>query len=117
MSAVQIKISVESGNAKIAMAGRFDFNSHRQFREAYQQVLDDPAVKEIEIDLGAVDYLDSSALGMLLLLREKFLAGTPHSDGSQKTSASNNLMALTNCRGVVRQVLEVANFNKLFTIR
>jgi len=116
MSAVQIKISVESGNAKIAMAGRFDFNSHRQFREAYQQVLDNPAVKEIEIDLGAVDYLDSSALGMLLLLREKFLAGTSHSDGSQKTSASN-LMALTNCRGVVRQVLEVANFNKLFTIR
>lgn len=104
MSTVQIKTSVESNKAKIAMVGRFDFNSHRQFRESYQQVLDDPAVKEIEIDLGAVDYLDSSALGMLLLLREK-------------TSAANKAMALTNCRGVVQQVLDVANFNKLFTIR
>jgi anti-anti-sigma factor len=104
MSTVQIKTSVESNKAKIAMVGRFDFNSHRQFREAYQQILDDAAVKEIEIDLGAVDYLDSSALGMLLLLREK-------------TAAANKSLALTNCRGVVQQVLEVANFNKLFTIR
>jgi len=104
MSTVQIKTLVESNNAKIAMTGRFDFNSHRQFREAYQQVLENPAVKEIEIDLGAVDYLDSSALGMLLLLREK-------------TAAAHKSMALTNCRGVVQQVLDVANFNKLFTIR
>lgn len=104
MITVQIKTSVENNNAKIAMTGRFDFNSHRQFREAYQQVLENPAVKEIEINLGAVDYLDSSALGMLLLLREK-------------TAVVHKPMALTNCRGVVQQVLEVANFNKLFTIR
>lgn len=104
MSTVQINTSVESNNATIKMAGRFDFNSHRQFREAYQQVMDNPAVKEIEIDLGAVDYLDSSALGMLLLLREK-------------TAAANKPLALINCRGVVQQVLDVANFNKLFTIR
>jgi len=104
MSTVQIKTSLEGSNAKIAMAGRFDFNSHRQFRDAYQQVLDNPVVKEIEIDLGSVDYLDSSALGMVLLLREK-------------TGAANKSLALTNCRGVVQQVLEVANFNKLFIIR
>jgi anti-anti-sigma regulatory factor len=41
---------------------------------------------------------------MLLLLREK-------------TSNANKSLALTNCRGVVQQVLEVANFSKLFTIR
>jgi anti-anti-sigma factor len=104
MSTIQITTSVENGNARISMAGRFDFNSHRQFREAYQQVLDDSTIKELEIDLGSVDYLDSSALGMLLLLREK-------------TSAANKSLALTNCRGVVQQVLDVANFNKLFTIR
>jgi len=104
MNTVQIKTSVANSNAKIAMTGRFDFNSHRQFREAYQQVLDNPEVKEIELDLGAVDYLDSSALGMLLLLREK-------------ATAAHMTIALTNCRGVVQQVLEVASFNKLFTIR
>ncbi len=104
MSTMQIKTSVESNKAKLTMSGRFDFNSHRQFRDAYDEILQNPEVREIELDLGSVDYLDSSALGMLLLLREK-------------TSNTGKSMMLTNCRGVVLQVLEVANFNKLFTIR
>ncbi|PWB58293.1 MAG: anti-anti-sigma factor [Nitrosomonadales bacterium] len=104
MSSIQIKNTQENGKAIIYLAGRFDFNSHRQFREAYEQALKEPAIKSIEIDLGSVDYLDSSALGMLLLLREK------------AANASKSL-ALANCRGIVQQVIEVANFNKLFTIR
>lgn len=104
MTTMQIKTSMDNNKAKIAMSGRFDFNSHRQFRDAYDAIMQNPDAREIEIDLGAVDYLDSSALGMLLLLREK-------------TSNANKSMALINCRGVVQQVLEVANFNKLFTIR
>ena len=66
MSTIQIKTSVNNGNARISMAGRFDFNSHRQFREAYQQVLDDLADKEIKIDLGAVDYLGSGVVQQVL---------------------------------------------------
>lgn len=104
MSTMQIKTSVENSKARIAMSGRFDFNSHRQFRDAYEEILQNPEAREVELDLGAVDYLDSSALGMLLLLREK-------------TGNAGKSMALTNCKGVVQQVLEVANFNKLFTIR
>ncbi len=104
MTTIQIKTSMEDNKAKITMNGRFDFISHRQFRDAYDEILQHPEAREIEIDLGGVDYLDSSALGMLLLLREKI-------------SGTNKSMALTNCRGVVQQVLEVANFNKLFTIR
>lgn len=104
MTIMQIKTTRDHDKAKIVMSGRFDFNSHRQFRDAYDEMLQNPEVMEIEIDLGEVDYLDSSALGMLLLLREK-------------TSNVNKTIALTNCRGIVQQVLEVANFNKLFTIR
>ena len=103
MSAIQITNTLEGHRAKIAMAGRFDFNSHRQFRQAYEEPLQAPEAREIEIDLGGVDYLDSSALGMLLLLREK-------------CGNVNKSLLLSNCRGVVLQVLEVANFNKLFII-
>ena len=60
-------------------------------------------MSELEIDLGEVDYLDSSALGMLLMLREK-------------AQAANKKIVLSNCKGSVRQVLEIANFGKLFTI-
>jgi|APIni6443716594_1056825.scaffolds.fasta_scaffold710882_2 anti-anti-sigma factor len=104
MSTIEIKNTQENGLARIHLAGRFDFNSHRLFRQAYEEALNDPASKSIEIDLGSVDYLDSSALGMLLLVKEK-------------ATSANKSLALANCRGVVQQVLDVANFHKLFTIR
>lgn len=104
MSTIQIKNTQENGLVKIHLAGRFDFNSHRQFREAFEKAIITPNVNSLEIDLGSVEYLDSSALGMLLLVKEK-------------AANANKSVALTNCRGVVQQVLEVANFSKLFTIR
>jgi HptB-dependent secretion and biofilm anti anti-sigma factor len=87
----------------VKLAGRFDFNCHREFRHACEQLLGDAALREIQIDLGDVDYLDSSALGMLLMLRDKALA-------TQKQ------VLLGNVRGNVRQVLDIANFGKLFEI-
>lgn len=101
---MQISTTLDHTIARITMSGRFDFSSHRLFRDTYDEILENPDVTEIMIDLGAIEYLDSSALGMLLLLREK-------------TGNAGKSMTLTNCHGVVRQVLEVANFNKLFTIR
>jgi anti-anti-sigma factor len=60
-------------------------------------------VRELDLDLGGVDYIDSSALGMLLLLKER-------ADTAKKP------VALQNCTGTVRQVLEIANFGKIFSI-
>jgi anti-anti-sigma factor len=90
--------------AILALEGRFDFNSHRDFRGAYDALLSDARVREIELNFQKVDYLDSSALGMLLLLREK-------------VDSSGKSIALTGLQGTVRQVLEIANFQRLFTIR
>ena len=62
----------QSGDrATLKLGGRFDFHSHRDFRSAYEKILETGGFREITIDFGEVDYLDSSALGMLLLLREK----------------------------------------------
>ena len=101
---MQIKVTVNGTNAVISMNGRFDFNSHREFRSASEQATKAEGVSEIEVDMNGIDYLDSSALGMLLLLREK-------------TNVANRKLSLSNCKGMVQQVLEVANFNKLFTIK
>jgi anti-anti-sigma factor len=97
-------VETEPGRARIRLNGRFDFSAHRIFRESYTPSLDAGSVSELEIDLAQVDYLDSSALGMLLMLREK-------------AQAANKKVVLSNCRGSVRQVLEIANFGKLFTIK
>jgi len=53
---------------KIAVTGSFDFSLQRDFREAYRNATG-PGV-EFRVNLRGADYMDSSALGMLLLLRE-----------------------------------------------
>jgi anti-anti-sigma factor len=101
---MQTSIETAAGTARIRLNGRFDFSAHRAFRESYTPALDTAEVSEVEIDLAQVDYMDSSALGMLLMLREK-------------AQAANKQVCLSNCRGSVRQVLDIANFGKLFTIK
>jgi anti-anti-sigma factor len=101
---MQTSVSVNKERVRIALTGRFDFNSHREFRSAYESQIKAGEVQAIEIDLGSVDYLDSAALGMLLLLRDQ-------------ASSAHKTVILTNCRGVVQQILDIANFKKLFTIQ
>lgn len=99
---MQAKLINAEGRAVIQLQGRFDFNAHREFREAVDSALAGSA-KEVHVDLGGVDYLDSSALGMLLMLRDK-------------AKGSSREVALTKCAGAVKQVLDIANFGKLFRI-
>jgi anti-anti-sigma factor len=101
---MQANVETAKGKTRIQLNGRFDFSAHRIFRESYAASLDASDVHELEIDLARVDYLDSSALGMLLMLREK-------------AQAANKSVFLSNCRGPVRQVLDIANFGRLFPIK
>lgn len=85
----------------IVIAGRFDFGAHQEFRNAYERVSSTP--KSYVVDLKDTTYLDSSALGMLLLLRDH--AG---GDGAQ--------IRLLNCKPDVRKILAISNFEQLFQI-
>lgn len=100
---MQTNVMTTDGRAVVKLQGRFDFNSHREFRECMDGVLLQAGVREIVVDLEGVEYLDSSALGMLLMLRDK-------ARGSSKE------VVLANCKGAVKQVLDIANFGKLFAI-
>lgn len=99
-----MQISVKSHESKVAivMQGRFDFSSHREFRDATDEVMKDDA-RVVEVDLGGVDYLDSSALGMLLMLRDK-------------AKGVGKEVVLANARGSVKQVIDIASFGKLFAL-
>lgn len=99
-----ISVQIHDSVARISMSGRFDFQVHRDFKEAYAPLIDNTAVHEIEVEMSKVDYLDSSALGMLMLLNER-------------AKSLNKTVSLLNTSGVVSQVLEVANFSRIFTIR
>jgi anti-anti-sigma factor len=101
---MHITSAEDNGRLVLKLNGRFDFHSHRDFRAAYEQALESKQAKTVEVNFDGVDYLDSSALGMLLLLREK-------------ADASGKQIVLAGLRGTVKQVLDVANFGKLFTIK
>lgn len=100
---MQTNVLKESGQAIIKLVGRFDFNTHRDFRGAYEPLITEAEIKSVTVDFSGVDYLDSSALGMLLMLRDKF-------------GGANKAVELTGVRGNVKQVLDIANFGKLFQI-
>lgn len=100
---MQTSVKLDSGIATITLAGRFDFNTHRDFRTAYEPLITDSECQAVTVDFSGVDYLDSSALGMLLMLRDKL-------GGCGKD------VVLSGVQGNVRQVLEIANFSKLFRI-
>ena len=100
---MQTNVHKESGQAIIKLVGRFDFNTHRDFRGAYELLVTEADIRAVTVDFSGVDYLDSSALGMLLMLRDKL-------------GGANKSVALTGVRGNVKQVLDIANFGKLFQI-
>lgn len=99
---MQTNVTSRDGCTVIVLQGRFDFNSHREFRDAVDLAVKEAAA-EIKVDLAAVDYLDSSALGMLLVLRDK-------------SREAGKTVVLASARGAVKQVIDIANFGKLFTL-
>jgi anti-anti-sigma factor len=86
----------------IKIHGRFDFSAHQEFRDAYEH--NDSNVNSYIVDLSGASYLDSSALGMLLLLRD--YAGGDQAD-----------IRLTNCNDDIRKILTISNFEQLFIIQ
>jgi anti-anti-sigma factor len=84
--------------------GRFDYNLYGTFNAAVQQGLTMDGVSEFQVDLDEVVYLDSSAIGMLI----KFQADARPLGGS---------LTLLHARGVVREILEIANIQAIITLR
>jgi anti-anti-sigma factor len=99
--AIKTEVSTDGKVLTISITGRFDITTYKDFGLAYKDRLD--SVSKWIIDMGDVEYMDSSALGMLLLLRER--AGGDN--------AEINIVKLT---PPIRNVLTTANFEKMFNV-
>ena len=93
---------VVDGRAVIRLHGRFDFNAYRAFRSSCSPLLAASEVSELHVNLERVEHLDRSALGMLLLLKTR-------ADEMAKR------VVLTHCHGAVKQALEGAKFDRIFS--
>ena len=98
---VMSEVSLDGTKLTIAIKGRFDFGSHQVFRDAYERFYKVPEL--YVVDLKDTTYMDSSALGMLLLLRD-------HAGGDDAE------VQVININSDVRKILAISNFDKLFDI-
>lgn len=99
---ITYKILDDGRRVDIKVSGRFDFSSHQEFRETYAEL--DPSKVSFHIDLSNTEYLDSAALGMLLVLRER--AGGDKAD-----------ILLEGANPAVQQIMDITRFDQLFTIK
>jgi len=99
---VKLNVSADGKEAVVSISGRFDFSTHSEFRHVLDGL---KAVKysKYTVDMGAVDDMDSAALGMLLLLRDAV--------GGDKADVH-----LVRCRTEIREMLKMANFQDMFRI-
>lgn len=98
-----IKHRYEEGVAVLMVRGRFDFSQYSTFKEEQARFLDKDSVQAIVLDFSQLDYLDSAALGILLVLL----------DSAKERGQSVSIRGAT---GVVREILDVAHFERMFVI-
>ena len=85
----------------IRLEGDFTSAGLRDFKQVMSAVLNLSGVSDFCVDMADVDYLDSSALGMLAQFHDR---------------AGRRRITLAHCHGPVKLVLVIANFEKLFRI-
>ncbi|ESE41064.1 STAS domain-containing protein [Shewanella decolorationis] len=87
----------------IVLPERFDFYYHKAFTSDYQHVLSLKDINHIILDFSRVLYLDSSALGMMVLLHRK----------AQERGLTT---AIKGAHGQAEEILKVANMQKIYII-
>lgn len=86
----------------IKVDGHFGFAIHKEFRSAYEEALENAAPRRYVIDLKLTDYMDSSGLGMLLVMRERV--------------GERAEISLAGANSEIRSILDISNFHKIFNI-
>ncbi len=99
---VKTHFSDDKKELTIAIHESFEFSQYQSFRDAYSEV--DIEGIRITLDLSKAEYMDSSALGMILLLK----------DHVEELSGE---LIICKPSAMVNQILEIAQFDKLLTIQ
>ena len=89
-------------NYSIRLPNRFDFSYHKTFNQEVESLVAKTGIKEIQLDFSQVNYLDSSALGMLVLLSKKNEKGV------------RAKLIIKGAHGGALEILEIAKMTKIY---
>ncbi len=98
-----ISISKSAANEYIILLGpSFDFNNVSEFRSAYEKV-DTAAAVNFVIDFRNTNYMDSSALGMLINMKKYW-------------EDKKSIIRIINTSAQVKKIFSISRFDKKFII-
>jgi anti-anti-sigma factor len=98
---VEKMLENDGSQLSIIIDGKFDFSLYQDFRDAYIDFQGSDV--NVVLELSKTTYMDSSALGMILLLKEY-------------TDKNSNKIIIKNPNKTVNKILEIAQFHRLLTI-
>jgi anti-anti-sigma factor len=93
-----LQIADDNDTITIHISGRFDYRLIKDFQQLLSR-----SPRIWVVDLTGTDYVDSSALGMLLLLRER-------------VNGDAQRVVLRGVHGQPRDVLAMAKFDRMFKV-
>lgn len=87
--------------ANITLPNRFDYGYHKEFQRQCGEHIENTNVGVIVFDFSRVEYVDSAALGMMLMWQ-------------RRAAAAHKKMSIKGAKGATAQILEMANMQKIF---
>lgn len=100
MSPQIITRRTDDGAVTIALTGEFDLENVEALRAALVAAVDDPQAAAVLVDLAGVEFVDSSAIGALIL-------------GYRQACARPLPYRVVNARGVVARILDITGTAEL----
>lgn len=100
---MNLKKNIEGDNIKFSISGKFTFADYQSFRTVLDSIKNGEG-RVLIIDFSGVDFLDSAALGMLLVAKEE-------------ADKKRIEVILENASGHVQKMFELSDFNSMFNIR
>lgn len=99
---IETLLSDDGKKLTLTVSGKMDVTLYKEFNDSYKDKID--LVSKVVLDFKDVEYVDSSGLGMLLVLRER--SGGDAAD-----------IDIINVNPNVKKILETTNFQHLFNIQ
>ncbi|WP_039916679.1 STAS domain-containing protein [Cellvibrio mixtus] len=87
--------------ATVILPGRFDYGYHNDFQHQCAEHIENPAISGLIFDFSRVEYVDSSALGMMLMWQ-------------RRAASASKKMYIKGAKGATAQILEMAHMQRIF---
>lgn len=90
-----------SEQVTIVLPNRFDYGYHKEFQRQCASHIDNESIKSIVFDFSRVEYVDSAALGMMMMWQRRAVA-------------SHKKMMIKGAKGATAEILDMANMKRIF---